>query len=98
MATTSYKKLPYEYGFSSPEISVFKTKQGINPDVVKTISLLKHEDDKMYNFRLRAFQYFSDQPMPTWGPDLSDINFDDIFYTSHELRKLKIQTILKKER
>ena len=78
MSKTSYKKSPYEYGFSSPEISVFKTQQGINQDVVKTISRLKHEDDKMFNFRLRAFQYFTDQPMPSWGPNLSDINFDNI--------------------
>ncbi len=80
MSKTSYKKSPYEYGFHDQETSVFKTQKGINQDVVKIISLLKHEDDKMYNFRLRAFQYFSDQPMPTWGPDLSDINFDDIYY------------------
>ncbi len=80
MAKPSYQKLPYEYGFSSPEISVFKTQQGINKDIIKTISRIKNEDSKMLNFRLRAFQYFSDQPMPVWGPDLSDINFDDIYY------------------
>ncbi len=80
MPQTSYKKSAYEYGFSSPEISVFKTQPGISQDIVKIISLLKHEDDKMFNFRLRAFQYFVDQPLPAWGPDLSGINFADIFY------------------
>ena len=80
MPKTSYQKTPYEYGFSDPEISVFKTQKGLNQDVVKTISRLKQEDDKMFNFRLRAYQYFLDQSPPNWGPDLSAINFDDIYY------------------
>jgi len=80
MTKTSYQKSPYEYGFSTPEISVFKTKKGISKDVVKIISGIKNESDKMLNFRLQAYQYFIDQSLPTWGPNLSDINFDDIFY------------------
>lgn len=80
MPKTSYKKTSYEYGFSDPEISVFKTQKGLSQDVVKTISRLKQEDDKMFNFRLRAYQYFLDQSLPNWGPDLSAINFNDIYY------------------
>ena len=34
----------------------------------------------MLNFRLRAYQFFINQPLPSWGPNLSDINFDDIYY------------------
>ena len=80
MKKTSYKKTTYEYGFSSPEVSVFKSKKGICQDVVKTISSQKQEDDKMLNFRLRAYQYFNEQPLPSWGPSLSSLNLDDIFY------------------
>ena len=80
MKKTSYKKTTYEYGFSSPEVSVFKSKKGIRQDVVKTISSQKQEDDKMLNFRLRAYQYFNEQPLPSWGPSLSSLNLDDIYY------------------
>lgn len=80
MPNSSYKKPNYEYGFSSPEVSVFKSKKGIRQDVVKTISSLKQEDTKMLNFRLRAYQYFLEESLPSWGPNLSSLNLDDIFY------------------
>jgi len=34
----------------------------------------------MRRFRLRSYQIFLDKKMPTWGPDLSRINFNDIYY------------------
>jgi len=80
MSKTAYKKSAYKYGFSTPEISIFKTKKGIDSSVVRAISLEKNEDKKMLNFRLRAYQFFINQPLPSWGPNLSDINFDDIYY------------------
>ncbi len=34
----------------------------------------------MRDKRLRAYEIFRNKPLPTWGPDLSHINFDDITY------------------
>ena len=62
MSKTAYKKSAYKYGFSTPEISIFKTKKGIDSNVVRAISLEKNEDKKMLNFRLRAYQFFINQP------------------------------------
>jgi Fe-S cluster assembly protein SufB len=70
----------YQYGFSSKEISVFKTQPGLDQTVIRQISAAKHETQKMLNFRLRSYQQFLAQSLPSWGPDLSDINFDNIHY------------------
>ena len=70
----------YQYGFSSKEISVFKIQPGLDQTVIRQISAAKHETQKMLNFRLRSYQQFLAQPLPSWGPDLSDINFDSIRY------------------
>lgn len=73
-------KNSYQYGFAKKETSVFKTPKGINPKVVEAISHYKNEPDWMREFRLRALDVFEAKGMPTWGADLSEINFDNIFY------------------
>lgn len=69
-----------KYGFSMPDQSIFKTRRGLGEDVVTAISKTKNEPDWMLDFRLRALKIFLDRPMPTWGADLSKIDFDDIIY------------------
>ena len=34
----------------------------------------------MLEFRLKAFKHYIQRPMPTWGPDLSGLNLDNIYY------------------
>ena len=70
----------YKYGFRQPERSVFKAKKGLNREVVMQISDHKNEPDWMRRFRLKALEIFFQKPMPNWGPDLSALNFDDIYY------------------
>lgn len=69
-----------KYGFSEPEKHVFKAQKGINEDVVRQISKMKDEPDWMLEFRLKALEIFDRKPTPTWGGDLSNINYDDIYY------------------
>ncbi|MFA5025863.1 MAG: Fe-S cluster assembly protein SufB [Candidatus Shapirobacteria bacterium] len=75
-----WEKSPYEYGFSSPEKYVFKSKRGLNEEVVRMISSMKSEDKKMRDFRLESYKIFLEKSMPTWGADLSTIDFNNIFY------------------
>lgn len=75
-----WEKEPYRYGFSSPENYVYKAKRGLNEEIVRTISRMKGEEERMTNFRLAAYKIFQDKVMPTWGADLSKIDFDNIFY------------------
>ena len=44
----------YQYGFSSPETPVFKTRAGLDADVVREISAHKNEPQWMLDFRLKA--------------------------------------------
>jgi Fe-S cluster assembly protein SufB len=77
---TSGAMADYQYGFHMPENYVFKAKRGLSPEVVAEISAMKGEPEWMLKFRLRALEMFYRKPMPTWGGDLSGINFDEIFY------------------
>lgn len=70
----------YKYGFADPETYVFKSRKGLDADVVKQISGMKEEPQWMLDFRLKALEHFEKRPMPTWGGDLSKLGLDDIYY------------------
>ncbi|HTP60106.1 MAG TPA: Fe-S cluster assembly protein SufB [Spirochaetia bacterium] len=70
----------YQHGFYFPDESVFKTRKGLDEEVVNAISSHKGEPDWMRQFRLRSLRAFQKKSMPNWGADLSDINFDDLYY------------------
>jgi len=70
----------YKYGFSDPDVSVFKTGKGLDRGVVEQISRIKGEPDWMLEFRLKALEHYQSRPMPVWGGDLSKLNLDDIYY------------------
>lgn len=74
---SNYKE---KYGFSVPENAVFKTQRGLNADVVKQISDIKDEPAWMRDFRLKSLKIYDKKPLPQWGGELNNINFDDIYY------------------
>ncbi|MCP5101192.1 MAG: Fe-S cluster assembly protein SufB [Chloroflexi bacterium] len=69
-----------KYGFSDEEDYVYKAEKGLNEDVIRLMSKMKEEPEWMLDIRLKAYQHFLDRPMPGWGADLSEIDFDDIYY------------------
>ncbi len=70
----------YKWGFRDPENLVFKTRKGLDREVVEQISLMKGEPQWMLDFRLRGLEHFNKRPMPTWGGDLSQLNLDEIYF------------------
>lgn len=70
----------YQYGFKDPDTYVYKSEKGLNAGVVKKISAMKGEPEWMLNFRLKALEHFVQRPMPGWGPDLSNLDLEDIYY------------------
>jgi Fe-S cluster assembly protein SufB len=70
----------YRFDWKDADHSVFTPKRGLSPAVVEEISRLKDEPAWMLKARLKALKYFEMRPMPWWGADLSDIDFDNIFY------------------
>ncbi|MCX7925223.1 MAG: Fe-S cluster assembly protein SufB [Fimbriimonadales bacterium] len=69
-----------KYGFYDDIKPVFQTERGLSRRVVEAISIEKGEPKWMRDFRLQAYEIFISKPMPTWGPDLSGLNFDEIVY------------------
>ncbi|MEZ6255516.1 MAG: Fe-S cluster assembly protein SufB [Patescibacteria group bacterium] len=69
-----------KYGFHVDENYVFKAQKGLNADVVKKISSMKNEPQWMLDFRLKALEIFESKPVPSWGGDLSKIDYQDIYY------------------
>lgn len=61
------------------EKTEIELEKGLNEDVVKKISELKHEPEWMKEFRLKSYETFSKFTMPSFGPDL-DIDFNNIHY------------------
>ena len=70
----------YKYGFSDPDVSVFKTRKGLDREVVEQISAIKGEPKWMLEYRLKAFEHFLERPMPTWGGDIGGLDLDNIYY------------------
>lgn len=80
------KKVPevevdeYKYGFHDRDISIFRTEKGLTQKVVEEISNMKEEPQWMLDYRLKALKQFYKMPMPQWGGDLAELNFDEITY------------------
>ena len=79
----------YEHGFSYPDTSVFRTRRGLDEEVVIAISKHKGEPDWMLQFRLRALRAFRNKPMPSWGADLSALDFENIYYYAKPMEEQK---------
>jgi Fe-S cluster assembly scaffold protein SufB len=69
-----------KYGFSDTEDYVFKAERGLDEQVIRSMSAMKGEPEWMLDIRLAAYRHFLDRPMPTWGADLGEIDFDNIYY------------------
>jgi Fe-S cluster assembly protein SufB len=76
----SKERYTEEFGFHEPENYAFKARKGLDANVVREISQMKGEPEWMTQFRLRSLDLFLQKPMPTWGGDLSTIDFDNIYY------------------
>lgn len=70
----------YEFGWHDSDSAGASAQRGINEDVVRDISRRKNEPEWMLERRLKALELFFKKPMPNWGADLSDIDFDNIKY------------------
>ncbi len=69
-----------KYNFIDPESAVYRSARGLTRETVIDISRQKKEPDWMTDIRLRAYEVFLGKPMPRWGGDLSEMDFDAYTY------------------
>ena len=70
----------YKYGFHDEDVSIYNTGKGLTRDTILAISHKKKEPQWMLDFRLRAFEQFESMDIQTWGPDVTNLDFDDYTY------------------
>jgi len=70
----------YAFGWSDKTDAGAGAQRGLSEAVVRNISTLKDEPQWMLDMRLKGLKLFGRKPMPTWGADLSGIDFDNIKY------------------
>ena len=66
------------YDIKNEDRPIYKTQQGLTEDIIRDISRQKNDPDWMLDFRLKSLGVYNHTPMPTWGPDLSELNMDEI--------------------
>ena len=68
------------YDHFNEEKLTFKAEPGINEELVRLISKDKDEPEWMLKIRLKGLKIFNELKTPTWGPDISDLDLDEIIY------------------
>ncbi len=87
LISNNFKK--YKFNFHTKSNYIFKTPRGLNKKIIQTISNRKNEPKWMLNYRLEAFEIFQKKPFPTWGEDLSKIDFNKIYYYLQTQNEIK---------
>ena len=70
----------YKFGWADSDAAGSIARRGLSEEVVRDISALKNEPEWMLKLRLRGLELFRRKPMPSWGSDLSGIDFENIKY------------------
>ena len=55
-----------------------KTEKGLTEEIVRQISAEKDEPEWMLESRLKALKIFNEKENPSWGPDISEVDMDEI--------------------
>jgi Fe-S cluster assembly protein SufB len=83
------KEEDYKYGFKDKDVSILNTGKGLTEEVVREISRLKNEPEWMLEFRLNSYKAFKEMAMPSFGPDLSFLDFDSYTYFIRPSQKVE---------
>lgn len=71
----------YQYGFHDPtDKYIFKSRKGLDAEIIGQISEMKNEPDWMRQHRLDALEIFFQKPLPHWGGNLKNLDFQNIYY------------------
>jgi Fe-S cluster assembly protein SufB len=79
----------YKYGWHDKTAYTEAPQKGLSHEVIDMMSDRKGEPDWMRKLRHKSLDIFWRKPMPTWGADLSKIDFDNIFYYIKPMDQVK---------
>jgi len=68
----------YDFRYEEKDSDFYKIKEGLTPEIVEEISDKKNDPQWMRDFRLKALEVYHKTDIPNWGPDISDLNIDNI--------------------
>ena len=68
----------YDFRYEEKDSNFYKIKEGLTPEIVEEISDKKNDPQWMRDFRLKALEVYHKTDIPNWGPDISDLNMDNI--------------------
>ena len=66
------------YDIKNKDDYEFKIKKGLTKEIVEEISKRKNEPKWMKDLRIKAVDVYESLDLPTWGPDLSELDMNDI--------------------
>lgn len=66
------------YDIKNKENDAYKVKAGLTPEIVEKISKEKNDPAWMQQFRLQSLQIYNSLQVPNWGPDIEDLDMDNI--------------------
>ncbi len=70
----------YSLGHTDDFKYAYRSTKGVDEARIREISGMKDEPEWMLALRLKALRIFFEKPMPTWGGDMSEIDFQNIYY------------------
>lgn len=68
----------YDFRYEEKDSDFYKIKEGLTAEIVEEISDKKNDPQWMRDFRLKALEVYHKTDIPNWGPDISDLNMDNI--------------------
>src|ERR1700749_2189127 len=84
MTTTAHPELDgldrYKFGWADSDAAGAAARRGLSEDVGRDNSAKKNEPGWVLELRLKGLHLFGRKPLPSWGADLTDIDFDHIKY------------------
>ena len=66
------------YDIRNVDHSIYKTQAGLTEEIIRDISKRKNDPEWMLEFRLKSLKVYNSLDLPTWGPDISKLNMDEI--------------------
>ena len=66
------------YDIKDKENDAYKVKAGLTPEIVEKISKEKNDPAWMQQLRLQSLQIYNSLQVPNWGPDIEDLDMDNI--------------------